>query len=369
MMENGPIVWEGHPVLFDLGIISLPFPVSIPGLILGIILFFMLPFLLEKAGIELRRERAAEEKKKNRHKRKRIKKREETELSGWHAAIGLLGSLAVGQIIFLFFSFPVIEQFGPVLIRWYGVLFALAFLCGYFIGRKLFKDAGKDIALADQLLVWIILATIVGARLGHVIFYEYEYYLQNIHKVLYIWEGGLASHGATIGILLALWFFSKKHPGITFFWLTDRLTIPVILGGAFIRIGNFFNSEIVGLPSNLPWAVVFIGRTDLDPVSRHPTMLYESLICLLIFAVLVFIYRYYRKHPPEALLTGVFMILLFSSRFLIEYTKIELASFAETWIFGMGQLLSIPLVLFGIWILWKKVHFPDNEKKPGLEKP
>ncbi len=350
--------------MLNLGAISLPFPVSIPGLILAAVLFLAAPRLLLKHGDEDR-----ESKKRKRRKRKSEASSGEQaeELSGWQTAGLLLGSLVIGQVVFLILPGPTVEQIGPILIRWYGALFAAAFLIGYFIGRKLFMDAGKDVALADKLLMYIIVATVVGARLGHVIFYDFDYYIRNIHEVLYIWQGGLASHGAAVGIMIALWLFIRNNRGITFFWLGDRLTIPVILGGAFIRVGNFFNSEIVGLPSEVPWAVIF-ARVDMLP--RHPTMLYEALICIVIFVILVALYQYYRKSPPEGLLAGVFMIILFGSRFFVEYTKVEQAAFAETWLIGMGQLLSIPFVIFGIWILWAKVKTKGESGKnsPAAEK-
>ena len=356
-MNSDYFFWEGNPVMFNLGEITLPFAVSIPGLILAAVIFVAAPYFL------LKREDDASTGKRRRRRRKKEAEKDgkDDELSGWQTLGILVGAFIAGQLVFLVLPGATIEQFGPVLIRWYGVLFAAAFLIGYFIGRKLFIDAGKDVALADQLLMYIIVGTVVGARLGHVIFYDFDYYIRNLHEVLFIWQGGLASHGASVGIMLAMWLYIRRHRGITFFWLGDRLVIPVILGGAFIRVGNFFNSEIVGLPAEVPWAVIF-ARVDMLP--RHPTMLYEALICILIFVILVSLYYYFKKFPPEGLLAGVFMIILFGSRFFIEYTKVEQAPFTETWMLGMGQLLSIPFVLFGIWILWVKVrkNTPPGQK-------
>lgn len=356
--------------MVNLGEITLPFAVSIPGLILAAVLFVAAPYFLLK-----RDDDSGTGKRKRRRRRKEEGKGEKgekpEELSGWQTFGILAGALVLGQLVFLILPGPTIEQIGPVMVRWYGVLFAAAFLCGYFIGRKLFIDAGKDVALADQLLIYIIVGTVIGARLGHVIFYDFAHFIRNLHEVLFIWQGGLASHGATVGIMLAMWLYIRKNRGITFFWLADRLTIPVILGGAFIRVGNFFNSEIVGLPTDVPWAVIFASRPNLGMVPRHPTMLYEALICILIFAVLVAIYYYYKKFPPVGLLSGVFMIILFGSRFFVEYTKVEQAAFTETWMIGMGQLLSIPFVLFGIWILWtqvKKKSHPQVKGSPEKEK-
>lgn len=348
---NNYFFWEGDPVLVTIGEFSLPFALSVPGLILGLVAYFMLPGLLG-LGKDAARSTGRERKSRRKEQKRRADAGQPAALPFWQSAGLLAATLIGGQLLFMVLPFPVLQSIGPVMIRWYGVLFASGFLIGYFIGRKFFIDAGKDVLLADKLLTYILVATIVGARLGHVLFYEFEYYSRNLHEILFIWQGGLASHGATIGILFALWLFMKRHAGITFFWLTDRLTIPVMLGGVFIRTGNFFNSEIYGLPTEVPWAVIF-ARVDMLP--RHPTMLYEALTGILILIVLVSLYRYYRAHPPEGLLTSVFMILLFTSRFFVEYTKVEQAAFTETWLFGMGQLLSIPFVLFGIWILVYKV--------------
>ncbi len=358
-MNNDYFFWEGNPVLINLGELTMPFPVSVPGIILAIIAFLVLPGYLVDNETESE-QTGTDKKKRRKRKRSQASGSQPEELKAWQSAALLLGSLAVGQLIFLIIPSPTVEQIGPIMIRWYGALFAAAFLSGYFIGRKLFLDAGKDVILADRLLIYIVVATIIGARLGHVIFYEFDYYILNIHEVLYIWQGGLASHGATVGILLALWLFIRKHPDIRFFWLTDRLTIPVILGGAFVRLGNFFNSEIYGLPTEVPWAVIF-ARIDMLP--RHPTMLYEAIICIIIFVVLVAMYRYYQKFPPEGLLTGIFMITLFTSRFFVEYTKVEQAPFTETWLFGMGQLLSLPFIIFGVWILKSKVSWSHRTGK------
>ncbi|MDG5768067.1 prolipoprotein diacylglyceryl transferase [Balneolales bacterium ANBcel1] len=362
-MSSDHFYWEGQPILHQFGEISLPFAFSIPGLILAVIAFLLLPGYLAKylSG----QADDSQSKKRRRKKRKEGASGDpDEELTGWQSFGLFIALLAIGQILFLVLPGPTFEQIGPITVRWYGFLFALAFLTGYFIGRKLFRDAGVDVQLADRLLTYIVVATLLGARLGHVIFYDFDYYIRNIHEVLLLWRGGLASHGATVGILIALWLYIRKYPQITFFWLTDRLSIPVILGGSFIRVGNFMNSEIIGLPSDLPWAVIF-AREDLLP--RHPTMLYEALICIVILVVLVALYYYFRKKPPEGLLTGVFMILLFTSRFFIEYTKVEQAAFTETWMVGMGQLLSIPFILFGIWVLWKKVQWPTSGTIPPKE--
>lgn len=245
---------------------------------------------------------------------------------------------------------PILLELGPLTLRWYGLLFASGFLAGYFITRKLFIQAGKSTELVDSLLTYMLVATIVGARMGHVIFYDLGYYMENPVEILYVWRGGLASHGAVIAILLGLWLYVRRYSETTFFWLTDRLTISVALGGAFIRVGNFFNSEILGTPTDVAWAVVF---TAVDDVPRHPAMLYEATLYFLLVGIIWLLYRYYNRQPPEGVLTGWFMIIMFTGRIFLEFTKVRQADFSEAWLLDMGQLLSIPLVLFGIWLLKK----------------
>lgn len=256
---------------------------------------------------------------------------------------------------------PVIFELGPLAPRWYGLLFASAFVSGYLFGKKLWTDAGRKVEEMESILSWILLGTVIGARLGHVIFYDPAYYLRNLDQVLAVWNGGLASHGAAIGIIITMIILAKKHSGMTFWWLADRVVIPTAVGGAFIRLGNFFNSEIVGRESDAPWAIIFENAPSLNAlertIPRHPTMLYEALLCILVFVVLWFIYKKYKNTPPEGSLLGVFLILLFTGRILLEYTKIPQASFASDWFFNMGQLLSIPMVLFGLYLVFVKVDW------------
>ena len=343
-MDSNHFVWEGHPILVELGSISLPFPLSILGLLLSVIAYF---WIINSYFTP----RQQEEKPKKR-RRKQESESTGTQLSGWQSFGLFAGCIVAGQLLFAIIPSPEINEIGPITLRWYGLLFATAFLSGYFIGRKLFKDAGRSVEQVDLLLTYVIIATIVGARLGHVFFYEAEHYLRNPIEILYVWQGGLASHGATIGILIGLYLYIRRVGDMSFFWLTDRVAIPVIFGGTFIRIGNFFNSEIYGVESTVPWAVIFT-QVSMDP--RHPSMLYEAVFCVLIFTVLWMIYRHFKADPPVGLLTGWFMIMLFSSRILVEFTKVDPADFAHDWLLAMGQVLSIPFVLFGIWLVWKKV--------------
>lgn len=261
---------------------------------------------------------------------------------------------------------PVIFELGPIAPRWYGILFAGAFVSGYLFGVKMWKDAGRKVEEMEHILTWVLVGTVVGARLGHVIFYDPSYYLRNIDQVLAVWNGGLASHGAAIGIIIAMYYLAKKTPKMNFWWLADRVVIPTAVGGAFIRLGNFTNSEIYGHETDAPWGIIFSnlpGPAGMIP--RHPTMLYEALLCIIVFAVLWTIYKKYKANPPSGSLLGTFLILLFSGRFFLEYTKIPQADFASEWAINMGQILSIPMVLIGLYIVIKVVNW--NEQGTNLK--
>jgi len=257
---------------------------------------------------------------------------------------------------------PEIFSIGNHAIRWYGLMFALGFLIGYLIFQRYLRGDKLTTEMVDSLLVYIAIATIVGARLGHCLFYEPDYYLKNPLEILKIWKGGLASHGFAIGLLLALWLYYRKYK-IPFLWLMDRLVIVVALGCAFIRIGNFFNSEIYGLPTSLPWGVEFVrdrlydGATGeiLPTVPRHPTQLYEALSYFLIFIASFVFYRKRNKEVRDGFIFSVFMIALFCARFLIEFLKNDQVAFEAGMKFNMGQLLSLPFILAGIGMLvWTK---------------
>ena len=254
---------------------------------------------------------------------------------------------------------PEIFRIGGLAIRWYGLLFALSFVFGYIIMLRFFRREGVPDKVLDVLTTFMVVGTVVGARLGHCFFYEPDYYLANPVKILYVWEGGLASHGAGIGIILALWFFSRsqKRP---FIWIIDRIVIVVALAGFFIRMGNLFNSEIYGTVTSLPWGFVFERASDAaeaaDP--RHPTQIYEGLSYLLI--VIYLLWFYYRKEgkPAPGFLFGMFLILVFGMRFLIEFLKVPQVGFEQSMTLNMGQLLSIPFVVAGIYFAF---FFPKGK--------
>lgn len=247
---------------------------------------------------------------------------------------------------------PEIFRIGSFAVRWYGVLFALGFVFGYIILQRMFRKEDIPIKLLDSLTTYMIIGTIIGARLGHCFFYEPDYYLAHPSKILAIWEGGLASHGAGIGIIVALIIFSvvKKRP---FLWVIDRIVIVVALAGFLIRMGNLMNSEIFGHVTTLPWGFIFTRAGNQaeahDP--RHPTQIYEGLSYLLIFIYLL--WYYYRKNgtPESGFLFGMFLILIFGVRFFIEFLKEPQVSFEATMALNMGQWLSVPFVLAGVYFV------------------
>jgi phosphatidylglycerol---prolipoprotein diacylglyceryl transferase len=257
---------------------------------------------------------------------------------------------------------PEIFSIGQLSIRWYGLMFASAFLSGYIVFTRFLATERLSAEMLDQLLIYIAVGTVLGARLGHCFFYEPDYFLKNPLEILKIWKGGLASHGAAIGILLSLWLYIRKHK-LSFLWLIDRIVIVVALGGAFIRLGNLFNSEIYGRPTNLPWGIEFVRDRLYDSntgallptVARHPTQLYEAFSYILIFVVLFLFYRKRHMKVRDGYIFGVFMILLFSARFFIEFVKNDQVAFEAGMQLNMGQLLSLPFVLAGVvMILWTK---------------
>jgi len=250
----------------------------------------------------------------------------------------------------------VLFELGPIKIHYYGLFFTAGFICGYLLLRWIFLTENKNVDDVESLLIYMVIGTIIGARLGHCLFYNPAYFFENPIRFLQIWKGGLASHGAAIGITLSAWLYSRKHTDQPLLWLLDRLAIPVALAGFFIRIGNFFNSEILGRVTDVPWAVVFVNGQGLKTraaqmAPRHPVMLYESFCYGCIFIVLILLYRKYRAETPRGLLIGFFFIMVFSARFVLEFYKLRQAEFAQSLPLSVGQMLSIPLVIAGILLL------------------
>ena len=246
---------------------------------------------------------------------------------------------------------PDIFSIGPITIRWYGLLFALSFIIGYQLGVVIFKKEQKSEDELNDLVWYMILGTVIGARLGHCLFYNPHYYLTNPLEILQVWKGGLASHGAALGILISIFLYVHNRKGMTFLWVMDRVVITVALSGFFIRMGNLFNSEIIGKPTNASWGFIFDA---VDNVPRHPAQLYESIAYLLIFVFLLVLYFKTKGKTKPGLIFGLFLILVFLFRFFIEFLKENQSYFENGMALNMGQLLSIPFILLGIYMLFRK---------------
>ena len=276
-----------------------------------------------------------------------------------------------------------------ITVRWYGLMFAIGFLIGYKIVERIFKHEGAPERWLGTLLLWVIAGTVIGARLGHVFFYEWDVYSQDPIRILYIWEGGLASHGGTIGVILGVfcfsWFTAKRSP----LWTFDRLVIPIALVGALIRLGNLMNHEIYGHVTDQPWGFRFIANINAwmagaEPVftqPSHPTQLYEAAWYLALFTLLMWMYWKRNDEERPGLIFGTFLTLLFLGRFVIEYLKNVQVGFEEQMIadygVNMGQALSIPFILIGLFFVVRascrqRIHMqfpnrfpdePDNKKR------
>lgn len=250
---------------------------------------------------------------------------------------------------------PVIFHIGSFGIRWYGLLFVAGFILGYYIFERFFKREGVDDKLLDPLLFTLMIGTIVGARLGHCIFYQPDYYFGSwagFFEIFMPWKGGLASHGGAIALLLAMWWFARKYGKknhFDFLWIMDHLCIAVAFAGCFIRLGNLFNSEIYGFETNLPWGFIF--ERNHETVPKHPTQIYEALSYLILGVILLSLYWKKLDRLPRGFFFGVFLIGCFGMRFLIEFIKERQVDFEEGMLLDQGQLLSIPFIIAGICIL------------------
>ncbi|MBP2690342.1 MAG: prolipoprotein diacylglyceryl transferase [Muribaculaceae bacterium] len=242
-----------------------------------------------------------------------------------------------------------------VTIRWYGLMFAIGFWIGFNIVAKMFKHEGAPERWMGLLLIWVGVGTVVGARLGHVFFYAWDYYSEHPWKILATWEGGLASHGGAIGVIIAVIMFSifttKRSP----LWTFDRLVPAIALVGAMIRFGNLMNSEIYGHATTLPWGFMFVRSAEwhqmYEGVACHPTQIYESLCYLALFGLLMWMYWKKNAEQRPGLIFGTFLVGIFTPRFFIEFIKNNQEAFEETMTLNMGQLLSIPFVLLGIGLI------------------
>lgn len=234
-------------------------------------------------------------------------------------------------------------------IRYYSLSWMIGFMACIWMMNKMLKKEGLSPKLTDSMFMYTFIATVVGARIGHCYFYEFDHYIQNPLEVLNLRQGGLASHGAAIGLLIGIYLFARKNK-LGYMWCLDRITTVIPVGGAFIRLGNLMNSEIYGTQTDMPWGFIFTLRGETMPM--HPTQIYEAVTYFLIFALLV--YLFFKKdiatrHPGA--LFGIFLITLFGSRFFVEMIKNSQETFEEAMTLNMGQILSLPFVALGIIIL------------------
>lgn len=245
---------------------------------------------------------------------------------------------------------PVLIKLGPIEIRYYGLCFALGFYFAFNFAKKRFKAAGFPDKEIDSILNFMLAGTIIGARLGHCLFYQPDYYLSNPLEILKVWEGGLASHGGFLGVLIATFLYLKKWKRKSFFWLIEMMMAPIVFVGGMIRLGNLMNSEILGKITDVPWAFRFVR---VDNYLRHPTPIYESLGYFSISVTMYFLYKKYivtNKWPPGRGL-GVVFVLCFVFRIFIEQFKIEQVRFEQDMTFNMGQILSVPFILLGVYFI------------------
>ena len=276
---------------------------------------------------------------------------------------------------------PILFHIGGFGLRWYSLCFLVAFLLGYYIIERMFKHEGVKEDYLSSLFLYIFLAILFGARLGHCLFYEPDYFLTSEHWVEIFWPfadvhytgfQGLASHGAAIGILVSLWLYWRKY-GLNPWWFLDRLVIVVALGGAFVRLGNLFNSEIYGVETTLPWGFVF--EREGETVAKHPTQLYESLSYFIIFGVSYWYYLRKNGRFKTGTIFGWWLVALFGVRLLIEFVKNDQVDFEAGMALNMGQLLSLPFIIGGLTIAWlaskeklPQGPFPKGEKVNIKEK-
>lgn len=247
-----------------------------------------------------------------------------------------------------------------ITLRFYSLMFLVAFVSGWYLMKAIYKNEGLSMDKLDKVLIYTVIGTLLGARLGHVIFYQPELFTQDFLSVFLPFQfvptfkftgfAGLASHGAAIGIAIAMYFYSRKVLQKNIFWVLDRIVIPVSFGGAFVRLGNFFNSEIIGKPTNSDYGVVF--KKLGEDFARHPSQLYESVCYLLLFSLLYYLYWKTDISKKLGLLFGIFFTLLWSIRFVVEFSKEPQVAERADWVFNTGQLLSLPMIVIGIVIIY-----------------
>lgn len=247
---------------------------------------------------------------------------------------------------------PAILTIGGFELRYYGLFFALGFLLSFYIVQRMFKKENIPLEELDKLTTYVILGAVIGARLGHILFYEPAWYFSHPIEIFKVWRGGLASHGGTIGVILGIYLYARKY-NRNFIWALDHVAVPTALTSALIRMGNLMNSEIYGGQTDLPWGFIFAREQEIVP--KHPTQIYEALCYFALFILLAYLYRQsFKTKLPKGKIVGIFLMVTFGSRFLIEFVKNVQADFEKTMLLNMGQLLSIPFILIGVFIFFKK---------------
>jgi len=245
---------------------------------------------------------------------------------------------------------PELFSYGPLTVRWYGMCFLIGIVLDYLILVYLFRKRGLALSYLDSLVIYLFFGLLIGARLGEILFYEPAYYLQNPSEILKIWHGGLASHGAAIGIFFSYLLWIRIHK-ISFSKFADILVIPMPLAAMFVRIGNFFNSEIIGTKTGTDYGVIFKKLGEDFP--RHPAQLYEAFLSFIVFLVLFFTYKKYYKKVPELFFLFLYMLLYFLGRFFVEFFKDLHGPLPENFSLTMGQVLSsIPILISVGWFLY-----------------
>lgn len=244
-------------------------------------------------------------------------------------------------------------------VRWYGLMWALSFIGSHFVMNRIYRTEGRTEKDLDLLTLYIIIGTVVGARLGHCLFYDPGYYLSNPIEILKVYEGGLASHGGALGILTGMWMYCRKTKE-SWLWVFDKIVVVVPLAAALIRFGNLMNSEIIGKPTDVPWAFIF---ETVDKLPRHPAQLYESVFCAILFFVMYYLWKNKRHQFGSGFMFGLLCVLLFTERFIDEFFKENQEAFENAMTLNMGQLLSIPFVLIGLFMMWRSTKFLNNTKE------
>ncbi|MFV0521331.1 MAG: prolipoprotein diacylglyceryl transferase [Mangrovibacterium sp.] len=246
---------------------------------------------------------------------------------------------------------PIAFQIGNAEIRWYGLMFPIGFLAGYLLGKRMFKQEGEKLDWVDTLFIIIFISGILGARLVHVFCYDWAFFRNHPEEIFKTWHGGLASHGGVVGVMCALYIWSRYVVHRPFLWILDKVSVCAALLAGLIRLGNLMNSEIYGIQTSLPWGFIF--ERNGESIPKHPTQLYEALCYFAIFALLYYLYFYRKVYQRQGYLTGLFAVMVFSARFLIEFIKNNQSPFETNMLLNMGQLLSIPFIVYGIYLIIK----------------